>query len=31
MAPAWYMIGCVLISLIAVSMFEETGGKALDD
>ena len=30
MAPAWYMIGCVLISLIAVSMFEETGNKALD-
>lgn len=30
MAPAWYMIGCVAISLIAVSMFEETGGKALD-
>nr|WP_213307768.1 MFS transporter [Paraburkholderia sacchari] len=30
MAPAWYMIVCVLISLIAVSMFEETGGKALD-
>ncbi|HEX7935647.1 MAG TPA: MFS transporter [Paraburkholderia sp.] len=31
MAPAWYMIACVLISLIAVSMFEETGGNALDD
>jgi MHS family proline/betaine transporter-like MFS transporter len=30
MAPAWYMIGCVLISLVAVSMFEETGGKELD-
>ncbi|WP_279635611.1 MFS transporter [Paraburkholderia unamae] len=30
MAPAWYMIGCVLISLIAVSMFEETGNKAID-
>jgi MFS transporter, MHS family, proline/betaine transporter len=30
MAPAWYMIGCVAISLIAVSMFEETGNKALD-
>ena len=30
MAPAWYMIGCVAISLIAVSMFEETGNRALD-
>ncbi len=30
MAPAWYMIGCVVISLVAVSMFEETGGKVLD-
>jgi MFS transporter, MHS family, proline/betaine transporter len=30
MAPAWYMIGCVLISLIAVSMFEETGNKQID-
>jgi len=30
MAPAWYMIGCVAVSLIAVSMFEETGNKALD-
>jgi len=30
MAPAWYMIGCVLISLIAVSMFEETGNKVID-
>lgn len=30
MAPAWYMIGCVLISLIAVSLFEETGNKAID-
>ncbi|MEK6292125.1 MAG: MFS transporter, partial [Paraburkholderia tropica] len=30
MAPAWYMIGCVAISLIAVSMFEETGNKVLD-
>lgn len=30
MAPAWYMIGCVLISLVAVSMFEETGGRELD-
>lgn len=29
MAPAWYMIGCVLVSLIAVSMFEETGGREL--
>jgi hypothetical protein len=25
------MIGCVLISLIAVSLFDETGGKELDD
>lgn len=25
MAPAWYMIGCVIVSLIAVSMLEETG------
>ncbi|VVD89989.1 Proline/betaine transporter [Pandoraea eparura] len=31
MAPAWYMIVCVIISLIAVSMFEETGNKVLDD
>ncbi|WP_320533711.1 MFS transporter [Robbsia andropogonis] len=30
MAPAWYMIVCVIISLIAVSMLEETGQKALD-
>lgn len=30
MAPAWYMIACVVISLIAVSMFEETGGRELD-
>jgi MHS family proline/betaine transporter-like MFS transporter len=30
-ADAWYMIGCVLISLIAVSLFDETGGKELDD
>lgn len=29
MAPAWYMIVCVLISLIAVSRFEETGNKTL--
>jgi MHS family proline/betaine transporter-like MFS transporter len=29
MAPAWYMIGCVIISLIAVSMLEETGGREL--
>ncbi|PTB19723.1 MFS transporter [Trinickia symbiotica] len=29
MAPAWYMMICVVISLIAVSIFEETGGKAL--
>ncbi|BDD91812.1 MFS transporter [Pandoraea sp. XJJ-1] len=31
MAPAWYMIVCVIISLIAVSMFEETGNKVLDE
>ncbi|VVD91795.1 MFS transporter [Pandoraea commovens] len=31
MAPAWYMIVCVIVSLIAVSMFEETGNKALDE
>lgn len=30
MAPAWYMIGCVIVSLIAVSMLEETGGRDLD-
>jgi MFS transporter, MHS family, proline/betaine transporter len=29
MAPAWYMIVCVVISLIAVSMLEETGGREL--
>jgi len=29
MAPAWYMIVCVIISLIAVSMLEETGGREL--
>ncbi len=29
MAPAWYMMACVVISLVAVSLFEETGGKAL--
>jgi MHS family proline/betaine transporter-like MFS transporter len=29
MAPAWYMIACVIISLIAVSMLEETGGREL--
>jgi len=29
MAPAWYMIACVLISLIAISLFEETGDKEL--
>ncbi|GLU32078.1 MFS transporter [Trinickia caryophylli] len=29
MAPAWYMIVCVVISLVAVLLFEETGGKAL--
>jgi MFS transporter, MHS family, proline/betaine transporter len=31
MAPAWYMIVCVLISLVAVSRFEETGGRAVLD
>ncbi len=30
MAPAWYMLGCVVVSLVAISLFEETGGKALD-
>jgi MHS family proline/betaine transporter-like MFS transporter len=30
MAPAWYMIVCVIVSLIAVSKLEETGQKALD-
>jgi len=30
MAPAWYMIGCVIISLIAVSLLEETGHRKLD-
>ncbi|QGZ64666.1 MFS transporter [Paraburkholderia acidisoli] len=30
MAPAWYMIGCVLISLFAVSKFAETGGREID-
>lgn len=30
MAPAWYMIICVLVSLIAISFFKETGDKALD-
>ncbi|RDK00400.1 MFS transporter [Paraburkholderia lacunae] len=29
MAPAWYMIACVIVSLIAVSMLEETGGREL--
>jgi MFS transporter, MHS family, proline/betaine transporter len=29
MAPAWYMIVCVVISLIAVSMLDETGGREL--
>lgn len=29
MAPAWYMIACVVISLGAVSMLEETGGRDL--
>ncbi|MDE1182184.1 MFS transporter [Paraburkholderia sp.] len=29
MAPAWYMIGCVIVSLIAVTMLEETGGREL--
>lgn len=30
MAPAWYMIVCVLISLLAISFFEETGDKVLE-
>lgn len=30
MAPAWYMMICVLISLLAVARFEETGDKALE-
>ncbi len=30
MAPAWYMICAVLVSLVAVSIFEETGDKPLD-
>ncbi|WP_028534315.1 MFS transporter [Paludibacterium yongneupense] len=30
MAPAWYMIGSVLISLLAVSLFDETGDRPLD-
>lgn len=29
MAPAWYMIVCVVISLIAVSKLDETGGREL--
>ncbi|MCX4149686.1 MULTISPECIES: MFS transporter [Paraburkholderia] len=29
MAPAWYMIACVVISLGAVTMLEETGGRDL--
>jgi MHS family proline/betaine transporter-like MFS transporter len=29
MAPAWYMIVCVIISLIAVTMLDETGGREL--
>ena len=29
MAPAWYMIACVIISLCAVTMLEETGGRDL--
>ena len=29
MAPAWYMIVCVIISLCAVTMLEETGGRDL--
>lgn len=31
MAPACYMIISVAISLVAISMFEETGGKKLDE
>ena len=30
LAPAWYMIFCVIISLIAVSLFDETAHKTLD-
>ncbi|MCY0385833.1 MFS transporter [Robbsia sp. Bb-Pol-6] len=30
MAPAWYMIVCVMVSLVAVSMLEETGRRSLD-
>lgn len=29
MAPAWYMIACLVVSLIAVSMLDETGGREL--
>ena len=29
MAPAWYMIACVIISLCSVTMLEETGGRDL--
>jgi MHS family proline/betaine transporter-like MFS transporter len=29
LAPAWYMIACVIVSLVAVSMLEETGGREL--
>lgn len=30
LAPAWYVGGCVLVSLIAISQLEETAGKTLD-
>ncbi len=29
LAPAWYMIACVIVSLIAVSLLDETGGREL--
>ncbi|SAL79421.1 MFS transporter [Caballeronia telluris] len=29
MAPAWYMIACVIISLYAITKLEETGGREL--
>ncbi|SDR43671.1 MFS transporter, MHS family, proline/betaine transporter [Burkholderia orbicola] len=29
MAPAWYMMVSVIISIVAISLLEETGGKAL--
>ena len=30
LAPAWYVGGCILLSLIAVGQLQETAGKALD-